>query len=126
MPALYTQIIYVMNTVPDLYIKNKMYSRNPKFRAIAERTIGPSCLGSPAITNCARLDLSLGSISPVIGTMHSGSTAWPPSSIKICVKWFVGNFSLTILQCQGHVDIYSSVQQQKTFNTLNSLFSVVF
>lgn len=59
--------------------------------------MGPSCLGSPAMTSCPQSGARASS-SPVIGTIHSGSTACAPSSMNIWVKKFILNAAETNLE----------------------------
>ena len=74
-----------------------IYSPSPYFCEIGDLRIGPNCLGSPASTSWPPLGL-LGSRRSVTGMIHSGSVAWPASSMKMCVKWSRGNNADTNLR----------------------------
>ena len=67
----------------------------PLFFATVDRTIGPSCLGSPARTTWPLPGVSI----PARGMRHSGSTAWPLSSTKMALKWSCGIPADTNLKC---------------------------
>lgn len=57
--------------------------------AIGDRSIGPSCWGSPAKTSCPPPGVSVLN-SPARGTRHSGCREWPASSMNTWVKCWSG------------------------------------
>ena len=73
-----------------------IFSPRPYFCVIGDLRIGPNCLGSPASTSWPPM-WWLGSKRSATGMMHSGSVAWPASSIKMCVKWLRGKQAETNL-----------------------------
>ena len=60
-----------------LFIKLSLFT----LIAIGERSIGPSCWGSPAKTSCPPTGVSVLN-SPARGTRHSGCREWPASSMN--------------------------------------------
>ena len=73
-----------------------IFSPSPYFCVIGDLRIGPNCLGSPASTSWPPM-WWVGSRRSATGMMHSGSVAWPASSIKMCVKWLRGKQAETNL-----------------------------
>ena len=73
-----------------------IFSPRPYFCVIGDLRIGPNCLGSPASTSWPPM-WWVGSRRSATGMMHSGSVAWPASSIKMCVKWLRGKQAETNL-----------------------------
>lgn len=68
----------------------------PCFWAIGDLKTGPNCFGSPASTSCP----NEGFKRSAIGMTHSGSTAWPASSMKMWVKWLLPSCAETNLKCK--------------------------
>lgn len=79
-------------------------SPKPSLMATGDRSIGPSCLGSPANTNCPNnLPFSFSLVKrPATGINASGSIAWPLSSINKWEKWPAGIFPVTSLMTDKH------------------------